>query len=108
MPWRGKVTQPSLSVFSRVCKLKASGTKSSVIICSKKAPNLLLAWLVLEVINVVLNIVSVTSTLVTAASGVIPELADQMADAGIAAEDVPTVIWALAIVVSGIYIAATG
>ena len=69
---------------------------------------MLVVWLCLQVISVVINIVTAILTLVTVASGVSPELADGMADAGIAAEDVPTVIWALAIVVSGIYIAATG
>ena len=69
---------------------------------------MLLAWLGLEVLNMVLNIITVVLVLATAASGVNPELADEMVEAGIDAEDVPTAIWAIAIVASCIYIAATG
>ena len=62
----------------------------------------------LQVLNVILNIVTVVLMLVTAASGINPDLVNQMAELGVDAEDVPTVIWETAAFATGIYITATG
>ena len=75
---------------------------------SKKIPNLLLAWLGLQVVNIVLNVYTVVLMIVAAASGVNPDLVDEMVEVGIDADDVPTLIWISAIGASGIYFTATG
>ena len=69
---------------------------------------MLLAWLGLEVVNVVLNVVTVVLMIIAAASGVNPDLADEMVEVGIDADDAPALIWISAIGASGIYIMTTG
>ena len=71
---------------------------------------MLVAWLGLEVLNVILDIVMVILMLATAASSEIinPDLVKSASEVGIDAEDVPTVIWTTAVVASAIYITATG
>ena len=59
-------------------------------------------------VNVVLNAVTVVLMIIAAASGVNPDLADEMVEVGINADDVPTLIWISAIGASGMYIMATG
>ena len=71
-------------------------------------PNLLLACLGLEALNVILNVATIVLILVTAASDVNPELASEMTDAGIKEEDVPTIIWGTAVIATCIYVMATG
>ena len=46
--------------------------------------------------------------ILAAASGVNPDLVDEMVEVGIDADDVPTLIWISAIGASGIYFTATG
>ena len=75
---------------------------------SQKIPNLLLAWLGLQVVNIVLNVYTVVLMIIAAASGINPDLVDEMVEIGIDANDVPTLIWITAIGASGIYFTATG
>ena len=75
---------------------------------SKQIPNLLLAWLGLQVVNIVLNVYTVVLMIIAAASGINPDLVDEMVEIGIDANDVPTLIWITAIGASGIYFTATG
>ena len=75
---------------------------------SKQIPNLLLAWLGLQVVNIVLNVYTVVLMIIAAASGINPDLVDEMVEIGIEANDVPTLIWISAIGASGIYFTATG
>ena len=46
--------------------------------------------------------------IIAAASGVNPDLVDEMVEVGIDADDVPTLIWISAIGASSIYLTATG
>ena len=46
--------------------------------------------------------------IIAAASGINPDLVDEMVEIGIDANDVPTLIWISAIGASGIYFTATG
>ena len=69
---------------------------------------MLLAWLGLQVVNIVLNVYTVVLMIIAAASGVNPDLVDEMVEVGIDADDVPTLIWISAIGASSIYFTATG
>ena len=69
---------------------------------------MLLAWLGLQVVNIVLNVYTVVLMIIAAASGINPDLVDEMVEVGIDAADVPTLIWISAIGASGIYFTATG
>ena len=69
---------------------------------------MLLVWLGLQVVNIVLNVYTVVLMIIAAASGINPDLVDEMVEVGIDADDVPTLIWISAIGASGIYFTATG
>ena len=59
-------------------------------------------------VNIVLNVYTVVLMIIAAASGVNPDLVDEMVEVGIDADDVPTLIWISAIGASSIYLTATG